>query len=282
MNVSYIDFWPGFDVNCNWFNLLLEGTFKDRKINFNSDPDNADVIFFSCFGDKNKEYSDSKAIKILYIGENVPADFSVADYCLSFDFDDHGGKNFRLPHWYLYINWWGKPNFPHARISMEDLLKNYDPLTVAERRKFCSIVIGNPVHNRIEVAQKLNSYQQVDGFGRVFGNHYSGCKIELLKNYRWNICFENSITDGYVTEKLLEAKVAGCIPIYYGPFYANRDFNDSCYINYYNYNSCESLLEDVMKIDRDYNKLISLIQQPLFNTIPSLEGLENFIKNIIK
>ena len=180
--VSYVDFWPGFDSNCNWFNLLLQNTFKKKIFDFNSSANEADIIFFSCFGSEHKKYKDSRAIKILYIGENVPADFSVADYCLSFDFDNYEGKNFRLPHWYLYVNWWNQPDFPHARISLEDLFREYDPKEISRRNNFCSIVIGNPVQNRIDVATKLNNYKQVHGYGRVFGKPYDGCKIDLLKN----------------------------------------------------------------------------------------------------
>ena len=282
MKISYIDFWPGFDVNCNWFNLLLEDTFPDTNLSFGSAPEESDVIFFSCFGEEHKKYKESSATKIFYIGENVRADFSVADYCLSFDFDDYEGKNFRLPHWYLYINWWGKKDFPHARISIDQLSHQYQNRETLSRKKFCSIMIGNPVSNRINVAQKLNEFKQVDGFGRVFGNPYDGCKIELLKNYRWNICFENSIYDGYVTEKLLEAKIAGCIPIYYGPFYVNRDFNDKCFINYYNYENPNDLLEDIMSIERDEIKFDALAMEPLFNQIPTLEPVKQFLKSAIR
>ena len=281
MNISYIDFWPGFDVNCNWFNLLIKDCFPEKEINFNSSPENADVIFFSCFGSEHKKYKESSQIKILYIGENTRADFSVADYCLSFDFDSYGGKNFRLPHWYLYINWWNEPEFPHAKISLDQLSHTYKPEEIWGRKKFCSIVIGNPVMNRIEVAKKLNTYQQVDGFGRVFGNQYSGCKIELLTDYRWNICFENSIYEGYVTEKLLEAKIAGCIPIYYGPFRFREDFNENCCLNYFNYENSEDLLETIIEIDKNELKFRSLASEPLFNKLPDLEQLKLFIRKCI-
>jgi len=281
MKVSYLDFWSGYDKHCNWFNLLLKDAFKDREIEFDSSPEESDIIFFSCFGEEHKKYKDSNAIKIFYIGENVPANFSVADYCLSFDFDDHGGKNFRLPHWYLYVNWWDEPNFPHSKISLDELFYQYDPKEVYSRKEFCSIMIGNPVQNRIHVAQTLNQLNPVHGYGRVFGNPYDGSKVELLRNYRWNICFENSITDGYVTEKLLEAKVAGCIPIYYGPYYVNKDFNEKCFINYYDYRSPQELLEVVAKIEKSEELFLSLASQPLFNTPPNLDSLKQFLQNVI-
>lgn len=41
-------------------------------------------------------------------------------------------------------------------------------------------------------------------------------KIEVLSRYQFAICFENTAFPGYVTEKLFDCLVAGCIPVYLG------------------------------------------------------------------
>lgn len=43
-----------------------------------------------------------------------------------------------------------------------------------------------------------------------------GDKIATLGRYTFNVCFENVDTPGYVTEKLVHALVAGCVPLYLG------------------------------------------------------------------
>jgi hypothetical protein len=43
-------------------------------------------------------------------------------------------------------------------------------------------------------------------------------KIQFLEDYVINICPENSIGDGYLTEKLFECVMSGCIPLYDGVF----------------------------------------------------------------
>ena len=91
----------------------------------------------------------------------------------------------------------------------------------------------------------------------------------------------NSITEGYVTEKLLEAKVAGCIPIYYGPYQANKDFNQECYINYLDFSDSDELFNKIIEIDKDPTKFRELASKPLFNQNPTLEPLEEFLRNII-
>lgn len=41
-------------------------------------------------------------------------------------------------------------------------------------------------------------------------------KIEMIKQYVYNLCPENSIRSGYITEKIVESCLAGCVPIYDG------------------------------------------------------------------
>lgn len=43
-----------------------------------------------------------------------------------------------------------------------------------------------------------------------------GRKIETLRGYRFAFCSENTVYPGYVTEKLLDCIVAGCVPLYLG------------------------------------------------------------------
>ena len=275
MNICYLDFWPGFDNNSNWFNLLFSDYFNGRVINFNSSPQEADIILFSSFGGSHTSHLNSKAIKIFYTGENhMPPHY--CDLSFSFSQNSNGGKNLRLPIWYLYINWWNQPDFSHARITPQMLAKKWDPEEIISRENFCSIIIGNPVKNRIDVALKLNEIRPVHGFGSVFGNPYSGDKIELLKSYKYNICFENTIADGYTTEKLLEAKVAGCIPIYYGA--ATTDFNKDSYINYADFKDLDSLSDYIKNLEKDKNLSAKIINQEFFNNQPSLDFIFNFLK----
>jgi hypothetical protein len=282
MNVGYVDFWPGFDVNCNWFNLVFKHCFPQTNFIFSNDGKNADIILASSFGNARYYNTNSSTIKIFYTGENERPDFVFADYALSFDYDDYSGRNFRLPHWYLYVNWWNEPNFPHARISVEQLKRKWNVDEVYNRQQFCSIIIGNPVRNRIEVAQKLSEYIPVHAFGRAFGKYYDACKVKLLEKYRWNICFENSIYPGYITEKLLEAKVAGCIPIYYGDSSVNNDFNSNGFINYKDFKTSDELFNFILSIEKNEKLFGDYVETPIFNTEPSLDKLYEFLRRVVE
>lgn len=41
-------------------------------------------------------------------------------------------------------------------------------------------------------------------------------KLETLRHYRFALCFENCVFPGYVTEKVFDCFLSGCIPIYLG------------------------------------------------------------------
>jgi hypothetical protein len=45
---------------------------------------------------------------------------------------------------------------------------------------------------------------------------YADNKMRYLEQYKFNICPENAISPGYVSEKIFEALYSGCIPIYTG------------------------------------------------------------------
>ncbi len=53
MKISFVDFWTGFDQKNNFFtNSLKSLNIKFKVVK----PNKADVIFFSCFGQRNQEF----------------------------------------------------------------------------------------------------------------------------------------------------------------------------------------------------------------------------------
>ena len=41
-------------------------------------------------------------------------------------------------------------------------------------------------------------------------------KLPVMSKYKFALCFENCVFPGYVTEKIFDCFLAGCIPVYYG------------------------------------------------------------------
>ncbi|MCV4776722.1 glycosyltransferase family 10, partial [Escherichia coli] len=75
--------------------------------------------------------------------------------------------------------------------------------------------------------------------------------LEAQSEARFNIAFENQISPGYVTEKLINPLLAGSVPIYWGAPEAVGDFNAAAFVNANEFASLDDLVRHVIAIDDD-------------------------------
>ena len=69
-------------------------------------------------------------------------------------------------------------------------------------------------------------------------------KIEVMKNYKFCICYENSRSSpGYISEKIFDALFAGCVPIYWGDDGSHETLPNELYIDRRSFGSHEELYE---------------------------------------
>lgn len=73
-------------------------------------------------------------------------------------------------------------------------------------------------------------------------------KIACLKKYKYNLCFENNIAPGYISEKIFDCFKAGCVPIYYGASNIEKYIPSSAYIDFRDFSSYEQLLAFLLSI----------------------------------
>lgn len=283
MKISFLDFWGApkpFEPENNFFFYLLREIKENVSV---VPPDKADVIISAKFGDGYLKYN--HCLKIFYTGENVRPDLDNFDYSFTFDFDDYNGRNFRLPLWYLYIDWFNVKSYGNPEwLIPESYLYGENEFTEKEKNKFCCIVFNREVENRVRTTDLLSSYKKVDKFGGCSGGMHlpdgEKNKLDMISNYKFSICFENSLYPGYYTEKLLHAKIAGNIPIYFADDNLSKDFNIDCCINTYKMN-LEEVFDTIKMIDTNdklYNKIIS---EPLFNKEVSLDNIKKFFYSIL-
>jgi hypothetical protein len=284
MNISFLDFWQypkAFNPNNNFFIHIISELFEKVQV---VHPEDADVIFFSSFGIENGMYKDCK--KVFYTGENQRPNFKKCDYSLTFDYDSYGGKNFRLPLWYLYIDWFDVKTYDNPDwLIPESYLYGENEFTQKEKNKFCSIVFGSPVESRLKAIQSISDYKPVDVFGKINKNYFlpdgEKYKLDLVSNYKFSLCYENTVYPGYHTEKLLHGKVAGNIPIYYGGETISNDFNENCFINASNM-SLEQLNEKIKEIDNDDKLYQDILKQPLFTERKNTDIIKEYFYYILK
>jgi len=96
-------------------------------------------------------------------------------------------------------------------------------------------------------------------------------KIEFLRQYKFNIAFENRSLAGYTTEKIFEPMVARCLPIYWGNPLIAEEFNPCSFLNRMDFESDEALIEKIIELDRDDAEYLEYLRQPYFhNDKPNL------------
>lgn len=86
-------------------------------------------------------------------------------------------------------------------------------------------------------------------------------KMQVLKNYRFCIAFENcNNVPGYITEKILDCMLAGVVPIYWGAPNVTDHIPAECFIDMRRFKYYEELLEFLNDITYDdYMKYMTAI-----------------------
>ncbi|NBR61256.1 MAG: glycosyltransferase family 25 protein, partial [Actinobacteria bacterium] len=105
-------------------------------------------------------------------------------------------------------------------------------------------------------------------------------KINYLQNHKFNICFENHSEPGYITEKLLHAKLAGCVPLYWGDVGAQIDFNKNSFINLTGKNLTQ-MMNTLKYYDEHPDESAKIASTPPLSSQDILTWYDKF-KNIVK
>ena len=278
--LMFTDFWPDFNYKYNFFTLLLDSIKGDLDIEYvNESTIPKDVrpnaILFSLFGENWKNYPNVP--KIHFTGENsMPIAEESIKLNLCFQHSDMVTESYlRFPLWLLEIDWFGcdveKISNPKP-IPLERFTKVFPE---EKKEKFCAFIVSNPTNDlRNNAFIWLNEYKQVDSAGRLFntmgpelfaGGGGGGGELkkhEFLKQYKFCFAFENSSSQGYVTEKLIHAKASGCIPIYWGDPKVERDFDTKSFIDARKIRCKEDLIELVKEIDDNPEKYKEMFNRP--------------------
>jgi hypothetical protein len=248
IKINFSDFWGGFNPSDNYFYNLLKEEFDVEISN------NPDYLFFSVFGNTHQHF---RGTKISYIGENIAPTFKDqnphgADWSFSFDYLDDS-RNYRLPHYLLYPGYYDLVN------------KKVDESLV--NRKFCSFVVSNGNSKlRNDFFLKLSKYKKVDSGGRHYNNlgFLVNDKLDFLKNYKFNICFENDAHRGYnehyTTEKLIQSMQANTIGIYYGNTQIEKEFNKKSFIDVRDFLNLDDSVEYIIELDKNNDKYLEILK----------------------
>lgn len=220
----------------NWWDDHASTFWLPRFIDLHLEPKKK-INLFSCFQNPLMLIRYYKGVKIFLSGENLENNelfgfhprmldhrINEVDLALGFEFNEDP-KYYRFPLW-IYQN-----EFISPSASLEDirtLLEQInDPSTRrgTGRSRFIGQISSHDKGGmRGRLIDLLSPIGQIDCAGRFRHNTdellevYGDDKFKFLANYRFDLCPENSLGEGYITEKVFDSIRSGCIPIYWGAY----------------------------------------------------------------
>jgi hypothetical protein len=203
-----------------------------------------DVVFYSIFSTDEPEPTHDH-VRVFYSGEPVLPDLDRYDFAVSVARIDDP-RHLYLPNFV--------PRLYATGFEPTDLLAPVEDRPLPSG--FCSYVYRRSFPHREEIFRALSRLGRVDAPGGPFQNVPAigdtvADKLAFLAGYRFTVAYENSGIPGYTSEKLVEARLAGTIPLYWGDPLVGEDFDTSSFVNRHEFPDDDSFLARVGELGRD-------------------------------
>lgn len=290
LKIYFIDFWSHFNKKDNYFYHLLS-----TKYTVIVTDNNPDLLFISSFHRTSDDIYDQKydrSKKIFYTGEDQFPSSEIYD--ATFTFKKTEDKNYRLPLWVLHLNWFNVPLKNNRDISYHGDLQSFLLKDKKfKKNKFCSFISSKETPERVDFVNALSKFQYIDCPGDVLNNHKKlrgrgdqKYKRNFLKKYKFNISFENTYSDGYVTEKIIQPMFVNTLPIYWGTKEVKNDFNPKSFIYVNDFATKEHAIEHISNVYSNEDLYSEILSEPWFhgNEIPERfkpKNILGFLENIL-
>lgn len=265
----------------------------------------ADVVFFMCYdpppfrgllgrffkrrGFMKKGFStpdlwwmkgDHK--RVYYTPEKNVPDMSLCDLAFGHAPEDEvGDANYHRMPFYALTYWNDREELLKSRLDRY-------PWEQWRERQFCEFVYSMPVEPRERLFDLLNARERVNAPGRSrnncapiggfktpeehrqASNCWHGPRLDYAAQHKFAISYENSDVPGYVTEKIMSAFLAGCIPLYGGTDHAVKDFNPKAFLHAKDFESPEAMAEEVLTLYQNEAACRAILEEPIFydNKLP--------------
>ena len=317
IKISYLDFWcetknspvkldeiDSIDV---WNNLLLSrdlikinngvGLFHidylSKILNKNlivTNPENADLIICSIFGNMKYLYPNTKKLLLSYESKNLPFDNLPNTIYFSSFLKANNNDFYYLP---LHTCYYGFKIYdlftkPRQIISEDEFNK---------KQNCISIISNNNGSFRNVFLDKLICKLPIDNYGKFRHNKdnniiQSSCWYDkrlcnIINTYKFMICMENTSMNGYHTEKIMHGFRNNIIPIYWGDPVCQVIFNPNAYINV-NSMGIDNAINKILELCNNFNDYNKMLSEPILHNKSVLHHEqfkhflyeENFIKKI--
>ena len=131
------------------------------------------------------------------------------------------------------------------------------------KTKFCAFLYRKMKSRPRNIfCKKMMQYKHVHCLGRALNNtplpkdfgrygNWQDTQLQIYKEYKFVIAFENSSAPNYITEKIFQALLAGCIPIYWGADNIKQYINPDCFIHVNDFKNFGACIAHIKQVDTD-------------------------------
>ena len=192
---------------------------------------------------------------------------------------------------FVYYPFYALSFFERPRYRPEQLIKSSTTMSISDRdvlplaspcnassvkSKFCAFMYKQEVPFRVELFDQISRYKPVDALGKsrnknrqvVTDRHSNGFMDNAVRKYipyKFVICCENKCHTGYITEKIINAMLAGAIPIYLGAPDISNHFNPKSFINVGAFANRGDALRYIKAVDTDPVLYNAMVSEPWFH-----------------
>ncbi|MCL2673564.1 MAG: glycosyltransferase family 10 [Alphaproteobacteria bacterium] len=282
-----------FDLSSTLLTQFIDRHWPDKFIctALNSHDDPADVLITDVFDSRNEILRAPGKKKIFLTTENTDNktrykfnlfdDYMLGQVDLAIGFKRKiTAQNYaRLPFWMMTTGFYLCRDIDEVAKKCDAI--NSLPSTLSPKAKFCVLIASHDNMSPFKIRHKLYDVVSSVGFVSCPGKFKNNVpdkvpfgddkKAEYLKDFKFNICPENSIGDGYVTEKLFDSLVSGTVPIYWSsPDPEPGIVNPECFLCF-DMDNPQKLIDQIKKLDKDDALLKEFLERPRFlPTAPAL------------
>lgn len=179
------------------------------------------------------------------------------------------------------------------------LRKPFTHIPSFEDKKFCALFSSrltskHPKELYSEREKIIRFFETLDEEFDLYGKNwekrkfknYRGSvkdKLNVLKNYRYSICYENmKDVKGYITEKIFDCFAAGVVPVYWGASNVEEYIPNTCFIDRRLFKNDTDLYVFLKNISKEqYQNYLDEISLFLQSSKAQLFSKEHFIQSLL-
>jgi Glycosyltransferase family 10 (fucosyltransferase) C-term len=302
--VRYRHFWPGFSPKSSLFQSVLSKII-DSPVEIVVDPARkVDLEFQSVYrnGSTSRQVFDRLKMmtgkmpyfdyvekyrhgfsrldlpnarrSVWYTAENFRNPNSLFSGTIGFDASDSFSNSLYFPFWMYRLDW-GLGNDLSEIAPKPEVLVQSRSISLPDKDSVC-VFSSTRDPGRMRLVAILESSLEVVKYGTGFHSRVAS-KMDSARGFRFQLSPENSLTSGYITEKLIESWVCGNLPIWEG-LHADSLFNKNSYIDVTRRTAVE-IISELQKISND--DWLWRMSQPLLHEMPTIVSLQNFLKRTL-